>query len=742
MRLRASSRDFWLNRLAVNIDEYLIKGDDVKLNQKEEKMVAMQNGCICCTLREDLLIEIAKLANEGRFDYLVIESTGISEPMPVAETFTFNAPASVLGVTHSPLSSVARLDTMVTVVDAHNFYKDIASVEMVAAQQQQEKEQRKAADAMDIAVPEEDNRSIAHLLADQIEFANVILLNKMDLISDESAREIEEMLKRMNPRAKLFRTQHSSVALSEVINTGLFDMESFTDVLLKEHGVLADAPPARRPESIEYGISSFVYRRERPFHPERLNVALGKQLPNVYRSKGIVWLAHRSDMVLDWNGVGEIIFLEPGGPWAADMTDEARGELPSHLLSRIRPNDPFGDRRQEIVIIGKDLDKAAVEAVLDGCLVTEEEMIAGLEAWLEFSDPFGFPLGDDDDGMDFNTNLGQGDHCPAVSKSHNLLQTLEDVLDLKNSFNIGVASRTESMKPELSQFIDSLLEKCQEKLAEIAEQQNEGGEPGDESEVLGEHVSYFEGDLSNKKLFVQLKKGLKALISDAFSPIVGKKKSHLKTFLKGVSLLTDDIMSLLLAYNNVWNARVKGADVPVALKQCSVFRIGIELLRESVCPQYHYDHVLCRMLCAYAGAGTVFVASTNVDHAPLNDKNKQAIEDAENEVCRLGEDIVASEVAKFNNLVAKSGASSEISTSQGDVILLKGSRWPGNENFPAIHRSPAAAADSADGLRLLLRVDYISNAAAQRMIAEDQAEAEGGSDADEEEDEEDDVMDV
>jgi G3E family GTPase len=508
---------------AVNIDEYLIKGDDVKLNQKEEKMVAMQNGCICCTLREDLLIEIAKLAKEGRFDYLVIESTGISEPMPVAETFTFNTPATILGNAHRPLSDIARLDTMVTVIDALNFYKDLSSVEMVA--------ERENKDKMEVA--DEDNRSIAHLLVDQVEFANVILLNKMDLVSEGVAAEIEALLHRMNPRAKIFRTQHSQIAFSEVINTGAFDMEGFTDVLLKEHGVLAEAPPARRPESLEYGISSFVYRREKPFHPDRLNEMLGTQLPNVLRCKGICWLAHRNNMVVDWNGVSEIIFLEPGGPWAADMAEDERSEIPQHLLSRIRPDDPFGDRRQELVIIGKDLDRTQVESILDKCLLTDDEMKEGPEAWEQYEDPFGLNLEDDEEDFSYNTNLGQGDSIPSLFSSSNLNEVMERVFDLGNTVNVGVATRTGGLHGDLSKWIKSLLTTIKEKIDE-REEAGEDPEDDDELALLGEHVSYFEGDLSDKKLFLQFKKGLRTLITEAFAPIVGKKQAKSKSFLSGL----------------------------------------------------------------------------------------------------------------------------------------------------------------------------------------------------------------
>lgn len=349
----------------VNIDAQLVRAGGATLSRTEEKLVEMTNGCICCTLRDDLLVEVARLAREERFDYLFIESSGISEPLPVAETFTFP-----ISETDGGLSEITRLDTMVTVVDAHNLMREFASLDTMTVR--------------GIGATPEDERTIVDLLVDQIEFADVLIVNKIDLVQPEQLHRIEALLRHLNPHARLIRAEHGRVALTEILNTGRFDFDrasTFSEWL-------TDQP--HTPETEEYGVSSFVYRARRPFHPERLMEVLeGDALDSVLRSKGFVWLATRPHMVGVWSQAGDIISLDYGGEWWANTPE---GEYPDDpaLVAEIKSNfeGEYGDRRQELVVIGIEMDQAAIRAALDSCLLTDVEMALGVNKWRRYHDPF------------------------------------------------------------------------------------------------------------------------------------------------------------------------------------------------------------------------------------------------------------------------------------------------------------------------------------------------------------------
>lgn len=354
----------------INVDAQLIRDGGAQLSRVDEKLVEMSNGCICCTLREDLLIEVGNLAREGRFDYLLIESSGISEPLPVAETFTFEIEEG-----GASLSEFARLDTMVTVVDAVNLMKDFQTLDSLADRA--------------IGIDDEDERNIVDLLVDQIEFANVILLNKTDLATPQDVRQIEGLLRKMNPHAKIIPTVNSSVPLREIINTGLFDFaeaEGFDEWLTgAEH----------TPETEEYGVSSFVYRARRPFHPQRLYDTIMKHglLTEVLRSKGLAWLASDHDEAGTWSQAGKVMSLEPAGSWWV-LADES--ELPddpefvAQLQATFLPE--IGDRRQELVIIAQNMDETQLRAQLDACLLTDAEYAQGAKVWSGYANPFQWDL--------------------------------------------------------------------------------------------------------------------------------------------------------------------------------------------------------------------------------------------------------------------------------------------------------------------------------------------------------------
>lgn len=350
----------------INIDSAIVQ-NEVTLSHSEEKLVEMSNGCICCTLREDLLLEVGRLAKEGRFDYLVIESTGISEPLPVAETFTF---ADESGVS---LSDVSTLDTMVTVVDAVNFLNDYDE-----AQSLQDTEEN---------LGEDDQRNVADLLVDQVEFADVILVSKTDLVDESSLERLMAILKTLNTSASIIPIQQGQVDLDKVLDTGLFDFEKAQQA----PGWLQEMRGEHVPETEEYGIGSFSYVARRPFHPERFYQFLHntKQYGKLIRSKGYFWLATRPQYAGQWSQAGGVARYGFAGLfWKAVPkenwpTDEA-------YLQSIAKNwvEPFGDMRQELVFIGQGLDKERMINALEDCLLSQEEMMKDHSVWQTLPDPF------------------------------------------------------------------------------------------------------------------------------------------------------------------------------------------------------------------------------------------------------------------------------------------------------------------------------------------------------------------
>lgn len=349
----------------VNVDGKLV-ASDASLSRVDEKLVEMQNGCICCTLREDLLVEVAKLAKEGRFDTLLIESTGISEPLPVAETFTFEDPE-----TGRSLSEVARLDTMVTVVDARRFLDDWNSEDDLRA--------RKA------ALGEDDERTVADLLVEQVELANVLVVNKIDLVAPEDVGLLEALLRHLNPGARIVRSERGRVPLEDVLDTGLFDFEEASAA----PGWLAELRGEHVPETIEYGIESFVFRARRPFHPQRFWAFLHEGLEGVLRAKGFFWLATRHDLVGELSLAGASAATEPAGHFYAAIP-EAEWDADPETIAKIRADHDgeWGDRRQELVFIGAGMDRARIERGLSACLLRDGEMRGGPKAWRRLTDPF------------------------------------------------------------------------------------------------------------------------------------------------------------------------------------------------------------------------------------------------------------------------------------------------------------------------------------------------------------------
>ena len=350
----------------INIDSAIVQSE-VSLNRSEEKLVEMSNGCICCTLREDLLEEVTKLSKEGRFDYLVIESTGISEPLPVAETFTF---ADENGVS---LSDVADLDTMVTVVDAVNFMKDY--------------DEAKYLQDTGESLGEEDERSVADLLVDQVEFADVILISKTDLVSSADIERLTAILKTLNTDAKIVPIFQGQVYIDEVLNTGLFDFERTQQA----PGWLKEMRGEHVPETEEYGIGSFTYEARRPFHPEKFHEFLHgtDKYGKLIRSKGYFWLASRPEFAGQWSQAGGIARYGFAGMfWKA--IPEKNWPTDEEYLASIKKSwvEPFGDMRQELVFIGQSLDQYAMTQALDDCLLSEDELLRGKAYWTTLQDPF------------------------------------------------------------------------------------------------------------------------------------------------------------------------------------------------------------------------------------------------------------------------------------------------------------------------------------------------------------------
>ncbi|WP_460149845.1 zinc metallochaperone GTPase ZigA [Pseudomonas sp. S3_A03] len=351
----------------INIDGSEVQRD-VTLNRSEEKLVEMSNGCICCTLREDLLEEVGKLAKEGRFDYLLIESTGISEPLPVAETFTFR------DENEQSLADMARLDTMVTVVDGLHFLLDYQAAESLASRGE--------------TLGEEDERSITDLLIEQIEFADVILISKIDLISSHEREELMAILERLNAQAEIIPMVMGEVPLNKILNTGRFDFERAAQA----PGWLQQLRGEHVPETEEYGIASTAYRARRPFHPQRFFDFIDRPWVNgkLLRSKGFFWLASKHQDAGSWSQAGGLMRHGFAGRWWR-FVPKSQWPQDEESVAAIMGNWQLstGDCRQELVFIGQNIDFSHMREELDACLLTDEEMAQGVEGWRLLADPFG-----------------------------------------------------------------------------------------------------------------------------------------------------------------------------------------------------------------------------------------------------------------------------------------------------------------------------------------------------------------
>ena len=353
----------------VNVDARLVNEQNV-LSRTEEKLVEMSNGCICCTLREDLMIEVEKLANEGRFDYLLIESTGISEPVPVAQTFSFVSEDGDID-----LSKFSYIDTMVTVVDCFNFFNDFGTNEMLV--------DRKLTDM------EGDDRTIVNLLTDQIEFANVIILNKTDLVDDKTVGLLKASIQKLNPSAKIITSDFSKVDPKEILNTKLFDFEEAQSSAGWQKELELES---HTPETEEYGISSFVFRNQKPFHPERFWKYLNEDYPSgVIRAKGLFWLASRPNDAINFSQAGGSSRLEKAGVWWISMPYSERINYESFVDNReyieSKWHKQWGDRMNELVFIGQDIDKEKMIDDLEKCLLQDNEQ-QQFESKKEFTDLF------------------------------------------------------------------------------------------------------------------------------------------------------------------------------------------------------------------------------------------------------------------------------------------------------------------------------------------------------------------
>lgn len=358
----------------ISIDKQLVARGESRDAPAPQKIVELGNGCICCTLRGELIGVVNELARQDRFDYILIEATGISEPMPVAAAFVFEDEHG------STLSDSVNLDTMVTVVDAHNFIHDWDSADSLADRS--------------LSLGEDDDRTVTDLLAEQIEFANVVVINKVELVSGQALRRLDAIVERLNPEAKIVHSSHGVIPLDLVLDTGLFD---FDDASLAP-GWQKELNGEHLPESEEFGLTSFVYHARRPFHPGRLWDLLGDSLPGVLRAKGFFWLASRTNYTGIWSQAGNVCGYEGGGRWWATLSDE---EWPDSEDARSEINAKFqglyGDRRQELVFIGINMDQRSIEARLDECLLDDTEMSMGPLAWCAFADPFP-PWFDEQDG--------------------------------------------------------------------------------------------------------------------------------------------------------------------------------------------------------------------------------------------------------------------------------------------------------------------------------------------------------
>ena len=352
----------------VNIDAALIENGGAELSRTEETLVEMSNGCICCTLRDDLLKEVSRLAKENRFDYLLIESTGVSEPLPVAQTFTF------VDEEGRSLQELTKLDTMVTVVDGKNFLKDYRSQEDLKDR--------------DMAIAPADDRGLGDLLVEQVEFADILVISKVDLIDKDALHEVTGVLKALNPDAEIVLSNNADIPIDKVLGTKRFDL----DKAMRSATWLKELNNEHVPETEEYGISNFTFRARRPFHPDRLFKYLNcDEWKKIIRSKGYVWIATRNEHGCLWSQAGTSCRLEPAGKWIAAVPEEewpvedeaGKEELRKQLVGE------YGDRRQEFVVIGQNINKEKIHFELEACLLNDEELAMGSKLWAQnFKDPF------------------------------------------------------------------------------------------------------------------------------------------------------------------------------------------------------------------------------------------------------------------------------------------------------------------------------------------------------------------
>lgn len=353
----------------VNIDAQLIENENI-LSRTEEKLVELSNGCICCTLREDLMQEVEKLAKEKRFDYLIIESTGISEPVPVAQTFSFIDEENGID-----LSQFSYIDTMVTVIDCFNFFNDFGTNELLKDR--------------NLSNMEGDYRTIVNLLTDQIEFANVIILNKTDLVDTKTTELLKAAIHKLNPGAKIISSSFGKVAPREILHTGLFDFEEAQNSAGWQKELEAES---HTPETEEYGIGSFVFRSQKPFHPERFWKYLNEDYPaEIIRAKGLFWLASRPDDALSFSQAGGSSRMEKAGFWWCSMPMKERLNYPSFVANQTyiesKWSKQWGDRLNELVFIGQHMNKENILTNLEKCLLNDDEIIS-FQNKKVFKDPF------------------------------------------------------------------------------------------------------------------------------------------------------------------------------------------------------------------------------------------------------------------------------------------------------------------------------------------------------------------
>ena len=350
----------------INIDAKILSSSDVQISRQDEKLVELSNGCICCTLREDLLTEVQQIANQKKYDYLIIESTGISEPMPVAETFFFEDESG------KKLDDIARLDTLVTVIDAKNFLDELNVADYLIDRH--------------LEVDEEDTRTISDLLIEQIECANVLVINKGDLVSTKEIDSLKTLVKKINHSATILTCQYGRLPHQAILNTHLFNLEQAQD-----HDDWMTTPlNAKESDTEEFGISSFVYKRRAPFHPERFWTLISNRWTGVIRSKGSFWIASKPDLVGVWSQAGGACSAHFKGQWFASLPKEKWNFATStDYDSFIKEWDQtFGDRQQEIVLIGRDMNKKELIQSLDACLLTPDELKKGTDYWQQLGDNF------------------------------------------------------------------------------------------------------------------------------------------------------------------------------------------------------------------------------------------------------------------------------------------------------------------------------------------------------------------